>query len=86
MECEPNGGDLVFTNHKFEMISPTRTHHNIYNSLKWTIRPEKGMVVMFPSDLFHYVTTNMSNQLRYSLAFNMMLRGKFGNPSSFINL
>ena len=22
LECEPNGGDLIFTNHKFEMISP----------------------------------------------------------------
>ena len=86
LECEPNGGDLIFTNHKFEMISPDRTHYNIYNSMKWTIRPEKGMVIMFPSDLFHFVTENLSSEIRYSLAFNMMLRGKFGNPSSFINL
>ena len=86
LKCEPNGGDLVFTNHKFEMISPDRTHHNLYNSLKWTITPEVGMVCMFPSDLFHFVTMNQSMELRYSLAFNIMLRGKFGNPSSYIDL
>jgi uncharacterized protein (TIGR02466 family) len=86
LACEPNGGDLVLTSHKFETISPDRTHHNIYNSMKWTITPEVGMIVMFPSELFHFVTLNQSTEMRYSLAFNMMLRGKFGNPSSFLSL
>ena len=39
---------------------------------QYTYSPTPGKLVIFPSDLRHYVTENESDTIRYSLAFNAM--------------
>ena len=86
LKTHPNCGDLVFSHYKYATIDPDRAHYNIYNSPRWTVTPQDGMVLIFPSDLVHSVKPNQDTLRRYSLAFNIMLRGDFGNPTSLLSL
>ena len=51
---------------------------NILNSKVWTFKPQNHQLFIFPSWLLHSVDKNRSDNLRYSLAFNVYLRGKIG--------
>ena len=46
--------------------------------------PKNGDLILFPSDLKHSVTANRSDEERFSLAFNYMIRGtlKSGNNTT----
>ena len=79
-------GDLVLRDQSYNMVSPRIVNGNLYNSKQWTIVPKDGMVVMFPSSMVHLVTPNQIMRERYSLAFNIFLKGDFGNPTSFLQL
>ena len=43
---------------------------NEYNSNMWSIDPNPGDLVIFPSWLAHYTEPNMSNKDRISMSFN----------------
>lgn len=43
------------------------------------IIPREGLLLLFPSHLQHKVTKNKTNESRYSIAFNIFVKGKFGN-------
>jgi uncharacterized protein (TIGR02466 family) len=45
----------------------------VYNSPRWTITPEPGKLIMFPSWVMHYVDGNLSQNDRISMAFNTAL-------------
>ncbi len=45
---------------------------------QYVVNLEEGAIIIFPSHLEHSVQENLSNQNRYSLAFNFYVRGKFG--------
>ena len=40
--------------------------------------PKNGDVYMFPSSTVHSVSSNMTNNDRHSLAFNVHIKGKLG--------
>lgn len=52
---------------------------NFINTESVRVVPKKGLILLFPSHLQHKVTRNKTNQARYSIAFNMFVKGKFGN-------
>ena len=62
------------------------TEFNIMNSNSWKIWPEKNLLVLFPSYLRHGVLKNKSNETRYSLAFNIVPVGKYGEGDSAYDL
>lgn len=46
--------------------------HNNYNSSQWSIKPEVGKLILFPSWLKHFVEPNLNkNNPRVSLSFNL---------------
>jgi uncharacterized protein (TIGR02466 family) len=47
--------------------------YNSFNSDKWSIIPETGKLVIFPSWVLHYVTANTSAKDRISIAFDTCL-------------
>ena len=59
------------------------SQHNMFNSRHLTIKPQVGMVVIFPSHVYHKVMVNESNITRFSIAFNASLRGQLGSPNSY---
>jgi uncharacterized protein (TIGR02466 family) len=48
----------------------TRTGMNRLNSDQWTITPQTGKLIIFPSWLYHYVRINTDTANRISIAFN----------------
>lgn len=52
----------------------------------WNIEPTDGMILLFPSHLFHEVDVNNSEENRYSLAFNLYARGSFGHDECYLEL
>ena len=42
------------------------------------MRVDIGNLYKFPSHLLHRVLKNNSNEVRYSLAFNVFMKGSFG--------
>ena len=54
------------------------TEYNIYNSTAWTIFPEDNHLILFFSQLRHKIMPNESTKDRFSLAFNILPKGEFG--------
>ena len=65
-----NGGDLVMHNPlAFEWNFEVSEGSPL--SERSVVKPHTGMLILFPSNIDHNVTKNMSNENRYSLAFNV---------------
>ena len=67
-------------------IRPALCRHNIYNVDEYTLTPPQGAILMFPSNVPHFVSENNSGENRYVIAFNVFVRGEFGNPTSNLTL
>ena len=52
--------------------------YNILNSKTWSFVPKNNQLFIFPPWLLHGVSNNESDQERYSLAFNVYIKGKIG--------
>ena len=69
-----NSGSLVLKHptRLQSIFTPTNVlkNYNENNSSNWSIIPEVGKLVLFPSWLEHEVTQNMSGEDRISIAFN----------------
>ena len=60
------------------------TEYNIYNSTDWTIFPEDNHLILFFSQLRHKIMPNTSNKDRFSLSFNILPKGQFGESDSTV--
>ena len=86
-----NSGNIVFEKQNrltifTPTIEPELDSFNIFNSSEWCIQPKQKMIVLFPSHLTHKVTKNNTNQSRYSLAFNVFVKGVISHPSEISDL
>ena len=79
---------------QIEFISPiqnyynydiTPTEWNIFNARSWSITPQHGLVIFFPSFLFHKIKRHNSKNIRRSLAFNIIPVGQYGDYDSSFN-
>jgi uncharacterized protein (TIGR02466 family) len=84
IEVDKDSGNLVFqkdlnyTNLFPPAIDISVKERNIFNSKRWTFTPTVGQLFMFPSHLTHSVTTCLSDNIRYCLAFNLFPEGTLG--------
>lgn len=85
LSAPPNSGDIAFhrhTNHN-NFLSDTFAFEtnkvNERNTHKYKITPKDGTLLLFPSHVRHAVEINNTWEVRYSLAFNVWVRGEFGN-------
>jgi uncharacterized protein (TIGR02466 family) len=76
------GHQIRFYNDVPEIFGTTPNEYNIWNSLDWTFTPKKNNLIIFSSRLRHKILTNNSLKTRYSLAFNILPNGTFGNGDS----
>ena len=84
-DVKENQGELCFTKDlgNANTIFPLNVNlefkeNNLFNSKKWYMNPENGTIYIFPSWLLHNVSVNETPIERYSLAFNVHLKGKIG--------
>ena len=50
--------------------------------LNWRLQPKKNMLIIFPSYLHHKIEKNTFDEVRHSLAFNVMPDGATGDVDS----
>ena len=55
---------------------------NAWNSPDINVDPEKGCMLLFPSNIPHRILPNQSMKTRYSIAFNLLPNGLFGTGDS----
>lgn len=75
-------GDISFRDFSSTMFNLTVQEYNIINSKEWSYEPKDGLLILFPSKVYHRVNKNKSGQTRNSLAFNVIPKGLIGNKNS----
>jgi uncharacterized protein (TIGR02466 family) len=78
---DPGFGVKFFLPSKGQFFT-TPTEYNIYNSTTWTLSPEDNHLILFFSQLRHQIMPNHSREERFSLAFNLLPQGEFGETDS----
>jgi uncharacterized protein (TIGR02466 family) len=75
VSAHSNCGDIVFYDPRPAPVHnhPISKSPNSLNATVNSIKPEAGMLVLFPSYLEHSVNTNLSNEKRIVLSFNVSL-------------
>ena len=53
-------------------------NYNPFNQTEFSINIKKGDLLIFPSDLRHKIGLNLTDKKRYSIAFNILPKGKIG--------
>jgi len=86
-------GNIKFLDYQQQCISRALPYpfsfnyekYNIYNSSEWEIEVEDDLLLIFPSDLYHYTERNFSAEPRYCICFDVVAEGIFNqkiiNPS-----
>jgi uncharacterized protein (TIGR02466 family) len=83
IDIPEDSGDIKFHNHFHKSVIPDvikldYTDKNFVNSEVVAFKVKPGDILIFPSGLQHSVTENITNNRRYSLAFNCFVRGDLG--------
>lgn len=92
LKTEKNSGDINFKKKYNEQkifptsITPDYSEYNYTNSENFKFSAKNGNLIIFPSTLMHEVTKNESNNIRYSLAFNVFCKGIFGKDEYELKL
>jgi uncharacterized protein (TIGR02466 family) len=78
-----NCGDIIFYRNSAQHVFPPAIHIdfrnlNQLNGEVFSVTPKNNMILLFPSSLTHSVTINNSNEDRYSIAFDIFVRGSVG--------
>ena len=70
-------GKIMFKNpivaHQYTIHKDTIDEYTHFNAGEWSVQPEEGQLLIFPSWLEHYVQPNESDDYRVSIAFNTKL-------------
>ena len=53
--------------------------YNNFNAPYWSVFVEKGDLIIFPAHLSHAIGTNNTDTDRYSIAVNILPKGRIGH-------
>ena len=79
LQTSENSGDIMFKSFANKRYNLVKNDYNLYNSTEWGVKPVDGLLVIFPSEVYHQILENKSDTTRYSLAFNVVTTGLIGN-------
>ena len=75
VDCNDDSGKIVFKHpsdaQQFSLREELLEEFTDFNAASWSVLPEVGKLVIFPSWLEHYVEPNVSDKERISIAFNI---------------
>jgi uncharacterized protein (TIGR02466 family) len=89
LESVENGGEIEFDGvglkpDSFMVNSPTE--YNTFNYGTWHVKPQKNLIIFFPSYLRHRIKPYFGSNPRYSIAFNIVPVGEYGGGDSSVNI
>lgn len=74
-QTEGDSGRTKFLTSQYDTLEYNMISSNIYNSRSWSMIPEVGSMIIFPSNVEHLVEEYTGTVPRISLAFNTFLKG-----------
>jgi uncharacterized protein (TIGR02466 family) len=78
LQTSKDCGNILFENFSDVRSQLLVKEHNILNSNQFAYEPEDGLILFFPSEVWHKVEENKSERTRYSLSFNVIPKGVVG--------
>lgn len=88
-----NSGNLVFKNFREDykrlgrgVFFPEVEVPTKYNVEDFIAPCKSGLLILFPSLIFHKISKNESNDIRYSIAFNYFFSGEFKTMGAALNI
>jgi uncharacterized protein (TIGR02466 family) len=82
MSAEKDKDVISFRRSDYKQIQIFYKEANDYNTAQTDIRIESGDLVLFPSNISHFVPQTKSTNTRISLAFNSFIYGELGLPDA----
>ena len=79
LDSEGDTGRIRFITSQYDTIEYSMADSNLYNSRSWSITPEPGSMLLFPSSVEHLVDEYQSDTPRISLSFNTFVRGNINS-------
>ena len=73
---------ISFRRTEYQQIKILYKEANDYNTIQTDIKIESGDLVLFPSNVSHFVPPTESSKTRISLAFNSFVYGEIGLPDA----
>ena len=92
LQAPEDSGNIIFhkpTNHNNflnEIFNFDTIFVNERNTAEYVINIKEGMLLLFPSQVYHSTQINKSSSKRYSLAFNTWVKGDFGTDIDKLKL
>jgi uncharacterized protein (TIGR02466 family) len=86
INCDEEFDKIKFFNDNYKTIKLEAKDWNIWNSESWWFTVKTGDIILFPSSLTHMVETKEGTNTRISLAFNVFIKGTFGNNKALTEL
>jgi len=81
-QADENCGDIKFHDMSREGLLLNCSEDNIFNAHCWKFTPKNGLILIFPSEMYHSIAPGTSDIVRHSLAFNLMPIGRLGPDES----
>ena len=79
LKINDNSGGINFNNYENFRFQLLATKYDMLNARDYTIKPQTGTILFFPSEMHHRILQNESNEERVSLAFNFLPVGHIGD-------
>ena len=73
---------ISFRRNDYKQIQILYKEANDYNTMQTDVKVESGDLVLFPSNISHYVPQTENSKTRISLAFNSFVYGDIGLPEA----
>ena len=77
---------ISFQNEKYKQLKFSPTKYELYNSDTWFFPIESRDIIIFPSEIIHFVERKKNKGTRISLSFNVFLKGRLGNAKDLNQL
>ncbi|MCG8355888.1 MAG: 2OG-Fe(II) oxygenase family protein [Kiloniellales bacterium] len=83
-----HSGGIVFSDPRPQahVLAPSVTERNLFNANIQRFEPREGTMLVFPSWLEHAVEANHSDEVRVSIAFNVMIHGSVGQDKAWAQI
>ena len=75
IDSEGDSGRIKFITSQYDTVEYNIVESNLYNSRSWSVAPEAGTMLIFPSNVEHLVEEYTGNKPRLSLSFNTFVGG-----------
>jgi uncharacterized protein (TIGR02466 family) len=80
--ADENEDTICFRKEEYKQIQILFKGANDYNTYQTDIKVQTGDLVLFPSNILHFVPQVQTSKTRISLAFNSFISGEIGIPEA----